>query len=123
MSRLKELEAEAIHYLKAFEPKDERGYYLCYSGGKDSDTIKILAQLAGVKFEAHHNLTTVDAPETVYYVRSQKDVIIDLPDRSMWQLKADGSEDMRYKKNWCMWHRCGSEADNYCPDAIREDDA
>lgn len=86
MSRLKELEAEAIHYLKAFEPKDERGYYLCYSGGKDSDTIKILAQLAGVKFEAHHNLTTVDAPETVYYVRSQKDVIVDLPEKTMWQL-------------------------------------
>lgn len=86
MSRLKELEAEAIHYLKAFEPKDERGYYLCYSGGKDSDTIKILAQLAGVRFQAHHNLTTVDAPETVYYVKSQKDVIIDLPEKTMWQL-------------------------------------
>ena len=86
MSRLKELEAEAIHYLKAFEPKDERGYYLCYSGGKDSDTIKILAQLAGVKFEAHHNLTTVDAPETVWYIKSQKDVTIHYPEKTMWQL-------------------------------------
>ena len=28
--------------LKAFEPAD--GYYLAYSGGKDSDCIKILAQ-------------------------------------------------------------------------------
>lgn len=86
MSRLKELEAEAIHYLKAFEPKDERGYCLRYSGGKDSDTIKILAQLAGVKFEAHHNLTTVDAPETVRYIKRQKDVIIHYPEKTMWQL-------------------------------------
>lgn len=70
-----EKEQKAISRLKAFEPSD--GYYLAYSGGKDSDCIKILAQLAGVKFEAVHNLTTVDAPETVYYVKSQPDVRID----------------------------------------------
>lgn len=80
-----EKEKRAIQYLKNFEPENEP-YYLCYSGGKDSDTIKILAQLAGVKYEAHHNLTTVDAPETVYYVRGQNDVIIDYPEKTMWQL-------------------------------------
>lgn len=64
----------AIQRLKAFEPAD--GYFLAYSGGKDSDCIKILAQLAGVNFEAVHNLTTVDAPETVRYVGSQPDVRI-----------------------------------------------
>ena len=68
-------EQKAIERLKAFEPADR--YYLAYSGGKDSDCIKILAQLAGVKFEAVHNLTTVDAPETVRYVQSQPDVRID----------------------------------------------
>ena len=61
-----EKEVKAIERLKAFEPDD--GYYLCYSGGKDSDVIRILAQLAGVKHEVVHNLTTVDAPETVRYV-------------------------------------------------------
>ncbi len=71
-----EKEKKAIKRLKVFEPED--GYYLAYSGGKDSDCIKILAQLAGVKFEAVHNLTTADAPETVQYVKSQKDVRIDL---------------------------------------------
>jgi phosphoadenosine phosphosulfate reductase len=80
-----EKEKRAIQYLKTFEPQDEP-YYLCYSGGKDSDVIKILAQLAGVKYEAVHNLTTVDAPETVYYVRSQNDVRIDKPEQTMWQL-------------------------------------
>lgn len=63
-----EKELKAIERLKAFEPDD--GYYLCYSGGKDSDVIRILAQLAGVKHEVVHNLTTVDAPETVRYVKS-----------------------------------------------------
>lgn len=59
---------------------------MAYSGGKDSDVIKILAQLSGVKFEAVHNLTTVDAPETVYYIKSQPDVRIDYPQKSMWRL-------------------------------------
>lgn len=80
----KELEKRAIEHLKAFEPDD--GYYLAYSGGKDSDSIKILAYLAGVKFEAVHNLTTVDAPETVYYIRNQSDVRIDKPEINMFKL-------------------------------------
>lgn len=78
-------EKRAIQYLRTFESESEP-YYLCYSGGKDSDVIRILAELAGVKYETHHNLTTVDAPETVYYVRSIPGVIIDRPKLSMWQL-------------------------------------
>jgi PP-loop superfamily ATP-utilizing enzyme len=37
-----------------FEPSaNQKPYYLAYSGGKDSDTIKILAQLAdGRTYEA-----------------------------------------------------------------------
>lgn len=81
----KEKEQNAIKYLKLFEPSTEP-YYLCYSGGKDSDVILALAKLAGVKFEAVHNLTTVDAPETVQYVNSQPDVGIDYPDTTMWKL-------------------------------------
>lgn len=82
---LKELEAKAIQRLKSFEPETEP-YYLCYSGGKDSDVIRILADLAGVKHDIVHNHTTVDAPETVYYVRSIPNVIIDYPKTSMWDL-------------------------------------
>lgn len=80
----REMEKRAIEVLKAFEPED--GYHLCYSGGKDSDCIRILADLAGVKHEIHHNLTTADAPETVYYVKSIPNVIIDKPEISMWRL-------------------------------------
>lgn len=85
MSNLKELEAKAIQRLKSFEPETEP-YYLCYSGGKDSDVIRILADLAGVKHDIVHNHTTVDAPETVYYVRSIPNIIIDYPKTSMWDL-------------------------------------
>ena len=80
-----EKEKRAIQYLKAFEPKDEP-YYLCYSGGKDSDCIRILASLAGVKRDIVNNHTTVDAPETVRYIRSIPNVKISYPEKTMWQL-------------------------------------
>lgn len=37
---------------------------LCYSGGKDSDVILRLAQMAGVKFRAIYKNTTIDPPGT-----------------------------------------------------------
>ena len=80
-----EKEKRAIKYLQTFQPTTEP-YYLCYSGGKDSDVILTLAKLAGVNFEAVHNLTTVDAPETVHYVKAQHDVRISRPAKTMWQL-------------------------------------
>lgn len=84
-------ESQAIELLKMFTPEDEP-YYLCYSGGKDSDCIRILAQLAGIPHEIHHNVTSVDAPETMRYIKSVPDVSIDVPhDRNgnrltMWNL-------------------------------------
>lgn len=91
MSDLREKEQRAIEALKLFEPEDEP-YYLCYSGGKDSDCIRILAQLAGVEHEIVHNLTTVDAPETIHYIKSIPNVIInkaryaDGTHKTMWNL-------------------------------------
>lgn len=41
------------------------------SGGKDSSVCVALAQRAGIPFEVMHNHTTADAPETVYFVRSE----------------------------------------------------
>lgn len=77
---------KAIQRIKAFVPPDGEPYYLCYSGGKDSDCIRILAELSGVPYEIHHNLTTVDAPETVRYIKSIPGVIIHRPELTMWQL-------------------------------------
>jgi len=76
--------ATAIERLKTFEPSN--GYYLAYSGGKDSDTILALAEMAGVKFDAHYNLTTVDPPEPVYHIRKHKKVQISRPELNMFQL-------------------------------------
>lgn len=67
----------AIDRIKTFEPPE--GYYVAFSGGKDSVVIKALCDMAGVKYDAHYNLTSVDPPELVQFVKSFDDVIIEKP--------------------------------------------
>lgn len=75
----------AIERLQTFEPPE--GYYLAFSGGKDSVVIKALADMAGVKYDAHYNLTTVDPPELIHFIRRHHpNVIVDKPQKTMWQL-------------------------------------
>ena len=67
----------AIERLKAFEPPE--GYWLAFSGGKDSVAIKALADMAGVKYEAHYQNTSVDPPELVQFIKTFDDVQMDSP--------------------------------------------
>ncbi len=80
----------AIERIKSLDPIThgfmDTPYYVAYSGGKDSDVLRILFELSGVRYDLVHNHTTVDAPETVYYVRSIPGIQISKPDMSMWQL-------------------------------------
>lgn len=82
---------KAIMRLQAYEP--EEGYFLCFSGGKDSCVIKALADMAGVKYDAHYSVASVDPPELVRFIKDyHPDVIFDIPhDKdgkpiSMWSL-------------------------------------
>ena len=80
----------AIKMLRTFEPPE--GYYLAFSGGKDSVVLKALADMAGVKYDAHYTVTSVDPPELVQFVKTFPDVKREIPhDRNgkpvtMWNL-------------------------------------
>ena len=80
--------ADAIAVLREYEPPE--GYYVAFSGGKDSLCIYWLTKLAGVKADYHYNYTTVDPPELVAFVRTFSDVQIEHPgaDKTMWALIA-----------------------------------
>lgn len=47
------------------------------SGGKDSDVCIELALRSGIPFEVQHNLTSVDAPETVRHIKDKFKVLED----------------------------------------------
>ena len=68
----------SIARLKAFEPED--GYYVAFSGGKDSQCVYHLCKMAGVKFDAHYNITSVDPPELVRFIKKNyPDVAFEYP--------------------------------------------
>ncbi len=57
------------------------------SHNKDSQCVYHLCIEAGVKFDAHYSLTTVDPPELIYFIREHyPDVIVDKHDTTMWKL-------------------------------------
>jgi len=91
----------AIDRLREFEPPE--GYYLVFSGGKDSVVIYDLAVRSGVKFDAHYNLTTVDPPELVQFIKRQySEVEIRKPEKTMWQLIIEnGSPPTRLARYCC----------------------
>ena len=77
----------AIARLQLHEPPE--GYYVAFSGGKDSCVVLDLCKRAGVKFDAHYNLTTVDPPELVRFIKKYHPDIWETrtkPEKSMWQL-------------------------------------
>ena len=88
----------AIDILKNYEP--EEGYYLAFSGGKDSVCIYALAKMAGVKFDAHYNDTTIDPPELrPFIVKNYPDVEIK-KEGSFFQLLVKKGYPLRQAR-WC----------------------
>lgn len=91
----------AVDRLKQFEPQE--GYYLAFSGGKDSITIYKLAELADVKFDAHYHITTVDPPELVRFIKQYYPCVSrDRPEMSMFRLiKKNFWPPMRQQRYCC----------------------
>ncbi|MDR3266246.1 MAG: phosphoadenosine phosphosulfate reductase family protein [Tannerella sp.] len=65
----------------------ENGFYLAFSGGKDSQVLYHLAKEAGVKFTAHMNLTSIYPPDVIRFVRKQyPDVELIKPKMSIYDM-------------------------------------
>lgn len=69
----------SIERIKQIEPRGG-SWYLAFSGGKDSCVIKALCDMAGVKYDAHYRITSVDPPELVRFIKEyHPDVSLDFP--------------------------------------------
>ena len=89
----------AIERLRIFEPSE--GYYLAFSGGKDSIVIYDLAVKAGVKFDAHYSLTNLDPPELVQFIKKYyPNVTWERPEKPIWRRIVENSFPTRQQR-WC----------------------
>lgn len=78
------------------------GYYLAFSGGKDSQALYHIAELAGVKFDAHMNFTSVDPPEVIRFVKKQyPEVDFIKPKKSIYQLAVEKQILPTMRVRWC----------------------
>lgn len=88
---MKQIFNNAIELLKRSESLalkySDDGFYLAFSGGKDSQCLYHIAQMAGVKFKAHMMLTSVDKPEVIRFVKKNyPDVVLHKPKDSIYNM-------------------------------------
>lgn len=77
------------------------GFYLAFSGGKDSQVCHELMNMAGVQFKSVYNVTTNDPAENIIFIKQHyTDVIFDIPKKSFIQLvKTKGLPTIT--RRWC----------------------
>jgi phosphoadenosine phosphosulfate reductase len=114
----------AVERIKAFDPMavnvNSAGYYVCISGGKDSSVIQELCLMAAVKCEFVHNFTSVDHPQTIYFIRREMERInkLGLTFRIEYPRFADG----RQKTMWNMIPHNGlpTRSQRWCCKELKE---
>lgn len=89
----------AIGLLRAWEPPE--GYYLAFSGGKDSVVIYDLAVKAGVKFDAHYCVSPIDPPIIHQFIKEHyPNVQWDYHARGFWKIVRGKGLPM-WRSRWC----------------------
>ena len=90
---------EAISFLRQHEPID--GYYVGFSGGKDSICALELCRMAGVKHQAFYSCTRIDPPEVVQFIKKHyPDVVWLFPKMTYWQGIKTKMPPLRIQR-WC----------------------
>jgi phosphoadenosine phosphosulfate reductase len=101
MTPLEARESNAIAVLKSHEP--DEGYWVAFSGGKDSIVVYDLVKKSGVKHTVHFNQTTIDPTEMYPFIRENyPEVIWEKPKRSMFAaIKARQVPPTRMRRYCC----------------------
>ena len=77
------------------------GYYVGFSGGKDSQVVLELCKMAGVKYRAVYNVTTNDPADNVRFIKEHyPDVEFSRPEKSYFQLIAQKGVPTMFNR-WC----------------------
>jgi len=92
----------SLDTIKKYAPDDDVPYYGCFSGGKDSIVIKRLAEIAGVPVTWTYNVTTIDPPELLKFMRKHHgDVVWDKPEKPFFYMAAEVRGFPTRLARWC----------------------
>ena len=90
---------KSISFIQKNEPSG--GFFLGFSGGKDSIVTLELAKMSGVRFVAGYNFTGIDHPEVVKMIRHKyPEVHIIHPRKTFWELLKKKPPPKRTMR-WC----------------------
>ena len=93
---LKKAEKLAIRY------DSEDGFFLAFSGGKDSQALYHIAEMAGVKFKAHFSPTTVDPPQLIRFIRrNYPDVVFGKVKKNIYDVAVEKQILPSMRIRWC----------------------
>ncbi len=98
---------EAIKTIRLYEETalkiNPKGYYVAFSGGKDSIVLEMLYKMAGVKYDPWYNNTTIDPPELIQFIRKHySEVDWNHPKNSLMYEIANHSNGLpTHKARWC----------------------
>lgn len=94
---------EAIKNLREHEPTE--GYYICFSGGKDSVTVLDLVKRSGVKFEAFYNVVTIEPPDLLTFIQAEyPEVQLVYPKKTMFDLIVENGIPPLRQLRYCHKH-------------------
>lgn len=80
----------------------ENGFYNTFSGGKDSQCLYHLVKMAGVRHKTHMNLTSVDPPEVIRFIKTQyPDVELIKPKMSIYDMAKKKHIFPTRRFRWC----------------------
>ena len=96
---LQDVVDEAVVFLREHEP--EEGFFVGFSGGKDSIVTLELCRMAGVKHQAFYSCTRIDPPEMYAFIKKHyPDVRWLFPKMTFWEGIRKKSPPLRMMR-WC----------------------
>lgn len=90
---------EVVRFIKVHEPPE--GYFVAFSGGKDSIVTLELVRMAAVKHRVYYACSNIEPPEVIRFIRTHyPEVTFLYPELSFWELIKRKFPPLRTKR-WC----------------------
>lgn len=100
------------------------GYFVGFSGGKDSQVLLDLVKRSGVKYRAYYSVTTNDPPDNVYFIRNQyPDVTFLHPKQNFFKLVEKKGLPTIFHRYCCEYLKEGNGAGSVVLTGIRREES